>query len=195
MKKSLACIVFAVLLLLSMAVVAADVDTVVNIDFKHEGEMNSQMNDLMLYFIENGYSTKKQEYPDFYAGGYITELRDALVICVTDDSDETIDIIKKGTGNPDIRIEKVQYLYSELMSESRNILDNYTKARTFTAADSALPEITSVAVSVKNNGLIVGIKNYTKTYGSSNNQKSISNDMSKFLSDGFANIIYEDSDY
>jgi len=106
-------------------------------------------------------------------------------------------MIIEGTKNPKIIIEKVQYPLNFLITETKSILTNYNQARTLSTEKQLLPEITSVSVSVRNNGLEVGIKNYNQIYGASNkqNNRSVSNEVSQFVSSGFSNISYYENDY
>lgn len=200
-KAKILCLSLVATMFLQVTVFADSSAMPEPIDLQHEGEMNSQINNLMLYFMENGLSTDEQRYPDFYAGGYINDSRTSLVICVTDDSPEIINLIIEGTQNPDIIIEKVQYSLNELKAESHNILENYSEARTFTAADESLPEITCVGVNIKENGLSVGIKDYNRTYISSqtsterSSAKTISSDMNALKTATFDNIAYYQSGY
>lgn len=136
-----------------------------DIDLEHENEMNTQLNDLMLYFSEQGYISSGQQYPDFYGGAYITEDRSELVVCVTDTSSEICDIIKVGTKNPNIVIQKVVHSYSELQQHSVDVLQGYVQSsavlNTESIRNGTSPlEIVGAGVSVKNNAVTVTVKNY-----------------------------------
>ncbi|MBQ9133245.1 MAG: hypothetical protein IJX64_01795 [Clostridia bacterium] len=135
------------------------------VDLAHEYEMNAQLNDLILYFTENGYSTSEQRYPDFYAGAYIPEDRSELIVCVTDDSEEIQHIIQAGTQNPNITVQKVTHSYTALKQEAAAILENYADSAAALNSAAIMSgttplEIIGTGVSVQNNSVVITIKNY-----------------------------------
>ncbi len=214
MKKVILYILAVMFILSTNMIVIADSDIdnnyVVNdevvYDLAHEMDMNNELNNLMVYFFENGYSTEEQRYPDFYAGAYISENRDDLVICVTDDSNEIKEIIRKGTGNHKIKIEKKQYSYNELRAECSKIMENYTTPSVFAKKGNEVPEITAVGLRIKENGLVVRIKDFDQKYvkttvngiqsfKNKETLRSVNIEMESLKSNGFNNIRYEDGDY
>lgn len=84
---------------------------------------------------------------------------------MTDTSSEICDIIKVGTKNPNIVIQKVVHSYSELQQHSVDVLQGYVQSsavlNTESIRNGTSPlEIVGAGVSVKNNAVTVTVKNY-----------------------------------
>ena len=102
-------------------------------------------------------------YPDYYGGSYIDDTGE-LIVQVTQNDKEIISIIKDYTDNPDINIMYVNNSYNELEALQDYIVqyyeNNYNKK---SIKDNILSEllssITIIAISNKDNSVVVGIDN------------------------------------
>ena len=129
-----------------------------------ENNVNTQFYNLLEYFNDN---YKINEYPDFYAGAYITDGNKELIIYVTDDSPEIKNIIITGTGNPNIKIEKAKYSYNELINIKDDITADITSSykKSSFAKDENFAEMVDsfagIGINDRNNSLTVEMSEIT----------------------------------
>lgn len=65
-------------------------------------------------------------YPDYYAGAYIND-DDELTVLLTEQTDAIINLVKKASGNNDIKIKKASYSLNELEDLQRILCSVYQK--------------------------------------------------------------------
>lgn len=195
-------VAFSLLFCLPISVVGLSTDTdtdtyVFTVSPQLVGEINGQFYDLIEYFEEQELNENGYEYPSFYAGAYVTEGYSGLVVCVTDDSEYVTNIIRLGTGNPNVVIKKVQFSYNELLEAKENIKDVYIDskngANTDTISNINIDNIVSIGISVKNNALNLGIKGNTADFANASQNSSTPNRLN--ISDGYPPIIIVQGDY
>ena len=140
---------------------------------------------LIGYFKEHGYTPEDNEYPEFYAGAYIDPIY-GTVLCITDDSEEVMDILRDATGleNPPIKV--VKYSYDELYNLSYSIMEAQKKERD--AGDEPTPYVSAIGVNVKEGCLEITIRDPDGVYASG--ERSIADDMAKYLPEGFDGAKY-----
>lgn len=132
---------------------------------EHEAMVNEQFNNLLCFFQSDGYLKGVNDYPDYYAGAYISDEQRELIVCVTDDSTNVRNLIAEGTKNDSVKLKKVKYSYSELLMQSDIIMTSIADRRkndafsTNSALNNAVNEFVGVGINVEKNGLEISIKN------------------------------------
>lgn len=140
---------------------------------------------LIGYFEEHGYTPEDNEYPEFYAGAYIDPIY-GTVLCITDDSEEVMDILRDATGLENPPVKLVKYSYDELKKASKQIFDLQQEERD--AGIEPAPYVTSSGVRIKENCLYITIEDPDGVYASG--ERSIADDMKKYLPEGFDGAKY-----
>lgn len=153
------------------------------------GDSAPKSSGLIGYFKEHGYTPEDNEYPEFYAGAYIDPIY-GTVLCITDDSEEVMDILRDATGLENPPVKLVKYSYDELKKASKQIFDLQREERD--AGIEPTPYVTSSGVRIKENCLYITIEDPDGVYASS--ERSIADDMAKYLPDGFDGAKYSISD-
>ena len=153
------------------------------------GDFEPKSSGLIGYFEEHGYTPEGNEYPEFYAGAYIDPIY-GTVLCITDDSEEVMDILRDATGLENPPVKLVKYSYDELKKASKQIFDLQQEERD--AGIEPTPYVTSSGVRIKENCLYITIEDPDGVYASG--ERSIADDMKKYLPEGFDGAKYSISD-
>ena len=153
------------------------------------GDTEPKSSGLIGYFKEHGYTPEDNEYPEFYAGAYIDPIY-GTVLCITDDSEEVMDILRDATGLENPPVKLVKYSYDELKKASKQIFDLQQEERD--AGIEPTPYVTSSGVRIKENCLYITIEDPDGVYASG--ERSIADDMKKYLPEGFDGAKYSISD-
>ena len=125
------------------------------------------------------------EYPEFYAGAYIDPIY-GTVLCITDDSEEVMDILRDATGLENPPVKLVKYSYDELKKASKQIFDLQQEERD--AGIEPTPYVTSSGVRIKENCCTSQSK--TPTASTRAVSGRIADDMKKYLPEGFDGAKY-----
>ena len=149
------------------------------------GDTEPKSSGLIGYFKEHGYTPEDNEYPEFYAGAYIDPIY-GTVLCITDDSEEVMDILRDATGLENPPVKLVKYSYDELKKASEQIFDLQQEERD--AGIEPAPYVTSSGVRIKENCLYITIEDPDGVYASG--ERSIADDMAKYLPEGFDGAKY-----
>ena len=149
------------------------------------GDSEPKSSGLIGYFKEHGYTPEDNEYPEFYAGAYIDPIY-GTVLCITDDSEEILEILRDATGLENPPVKLVKYSYDELKKASKQIFDLQQEERD--AGIEPAPYVTSSGVRIKGNCLYITIEDPDGVYASG--ERSIADDMAKYLPGGFDGAKY-----
>lgn len=149
------------------------------------GDTEPKSSGLIGYFKEHGYTPEDNEYPEFYAGAYIDPIY-GTVLCITDDSEEVMDILRDATGLENPPVKLVKYSYDELKKASKQIFDLQQEERD--AGIEPAPYVISSGVRIKENCLYITIEDPDGVYASG--ERSIADDMKKYLPEGFDGAKY-----
>ena len=149
------------------------------------GDSEPKSSGLIGYFKDHDLIPEGNQYPEFYTGAYIDPVY-GTVLCITDDSEEILDILRDATGleNPPIKV--VKYSYDELYNLSYSIMEAQKNERD--AGDEPTPYVSAIGVNVKEGCLEITIRDPDGVYASG--ERSIADDMAKYLPEGFDGAKY-----
>lgn len=149
------------------------------------GDSEPKSSGMLGYFKDHDLIPEGSQYPEFYTGAYIDPVY-GTVLCITDDSEEILDILRDATGleNPPIKV--VKYSYDELYNLSYSIMEAQKNERD--AGDEPTPFVSAIGVNVKEGCLEITIRDPDGVYASG--ERSIADDMAKYLPEGFDGAKY-----
>lgn len=153
------------------------------------GDSEPKSSGMLGYFKDHDLIPEGSQYPEFYTGAYIDPVY-GTVLCITDDSDEIMDILRDATGLENPPVKLVKYSYDELKKASKQIFDLQREERD--AGIEPTPYVTSSGVRIKENCLYITIEDPDGVYASG--ERSITADMAKYLPEGFDGAKYSISD-
>ena len=153
------------------------------------GDSEPKSSGMLGYFKDHDLIPEGSQYPEFYTGAYIDPVY-GTVLCITDDSDEVMDILRDATGLENPPVKLVKYSYDELKKASKQVFDLQREERD--AGIEPTPYVTSSGVRIKENCLYITIEDPDGVYASG--ERSIAADMKKYLPEGFDGAKYSISD-
>lgn len=96
-----------------------------NGEITKEEKVNEEYQNMMKGICGND-TEDHSGYPDYYAGAYIND-DDELTVLLTEQTDAIINLVKKASGNNDIKIQKASYSLNELEDLQRILGSVYQK--------------------------------------------------------------------
>ncbi len=172
--KNIVAVLLSIIIIITLAVntFAVSVENDVSLDYRmvKENEANIQYSLLMNSYKNNTIlrSLNNEEeivYPDYYAGAYIDDTGELIVLVTTS---EATDDIRDATRNQSITINYAQNSYNELVSIKEYIEDKYDEyysiySNSVNDADqellSAIVNFTGLGISERTNKLVVSLSN------------------------------------
>ena len=167
--SALLSVIFIVTLSLSAAASSIDSDVALDQRMIRENEANIQYSLLMNSYkhetlLRSSSNEKEIIYPDYYAGAYIDDTGELIVVVTTMSAD--IEEIRTATRNQSITISYAQNSYNDLVCLKECIEDKYDEyysmySNKVNEADQdllgAVINFTGVGISERSNKLIVGL--------------------------------------
>lgn len=171
MKKLISILVVLSLMLSCSGYAFAAGEIISENNFSNDAELSTYLtkqdtsneiyNKLLHYFTENGKYDLEEHYPDFYAGAYIGESGE-LVILTKNASEDDIATLERVCGKSGYTIETAEYSINELITTKNQISSRIQKAK---SEKLYLGQPVSISIRDNHNKVYVGLCDLNKSKG------------------------------